>query len=539
MARIRWYGPTVVLLLTLLAVMAAGPELARQIATAQQQATNGELRKQLNDSPALEQLSNSFKKVAKVVEPSVVHIQVLSRDKGDMEGEMFRRLIPPELRERFERRRERNRDEDMDQYNAPQVKGNGSGWVYDKKGHIVTNYHVVRQADEIMVRFHDGTERKAEVLNTDPKTDIAVLKVDHDSLQPLQIADEPVSQGEMVFAFGSPFRFEFSMSQGIVSAKGRQLGIIRSYDDDTGEVTAGYENFIQTDAAINPGNSGGPLTNIYGEFVGMNTAIASRTGSYNGLGFAIPATMVTDVVGEIIENPETGVSRGYLGVYIDDLSETMAESFGYDSTDGVLVTNPIPGSPAAKAGLKAGDIITKLDGRQVRSADALRNTVARIDPGTEVEVTVFRDGETKEVTVTLGQLDDRQASASEPEDAQPEAEDKPELAKGQSVLRKLGISGVATFTPQIAERLGAEHRSGVLVEEVRPNSIAAAEGVRSGMIITQLMGTKVESAKGLVQAVGKHDPTKPMRFQVLQWSPQREQFLSRFIALRLPDSAVE
>jgi serine protease Do len=537
MSRIRWYGPSVVLFLTLVAVMVAGPEAARTIATAQQEAGNNQLRKQLEDSPALSQLSDAFKKVAKVVEPSVVHIKILSRQEGAeqrLPDDMLRRFFGPEFEERFERRQREGQGQNFDQYNAPQERGNGSGWVYDKEGHIITNHHVAAAADEIRVRFHDGTEREAEVVGTDPQTDVAVLKVDHDNLQPLAIADNGISQGEMVFAFGSPFGFEFSMSQGIVSAKGRQLGIIRNYDEDTGQVTAGYENFIQTDAAINRGNSGGPLTNVYGQLVGMNTAIASNTGSYNGIGFAIPTAMVTDVVDEIIESPENRVSRGYLGVYIDDLTEEMAKSFDYDSTQGVLVVDPIPNSPADKAGLKAGDIITHINGKKVTNADALRYTVASVDPGQEVELKVVREGETQDVTVTLGRLDDRAASA---EGGQAEDEGAiDQQAKGTTVLRKLGIEGVATFTERIARQLDIAHQPGVILQRVRPNSIAAAKGLQRGMIITQVMDTQVQSARDLIKAIEGHDATKPMRFRLLQWNPQRDAFMSRFMALSLPSS---
>jgi len=541
MSRIRWYGPTVVLLITLVAVMVAGPEVARQITAAQTKAQSGELKAQLENSPALEQLSGSFRKVAKVVEPSVVHIKVLKRSDNEASREMFERMIPPELRDRFnmpERDEQRDEDEDdMDRFNAPRQEGSGSGWVYDEDGHIVTNHHVVAGADEIRVRFHDGTEREAQVVNTDPRTDVAVVKVDHDSLQPLSIAEEPVSQGEIVFAFGSPFRFDFSMSQGIVSAKGRQLGIIRSYDEQTGMVTAGYENFIQTDAAINPGNSGGPLTNIYGEFVGMNTAIASRTGAYNGIGFAIPATMVTDVVDQIIKNPQQGVSRGYLGVTIRNLNETMAESYGLESTDGVLIIDALPGTPAAEAGVQSGDIIRKLDGTEVASVEELRYNVASMSPGTKVDVTVLRNGETKQFTVELGRLDEAQLSAAgEPTEPQ---EDEGATMEGASVLRKLGIEDMATFTPRLAERLDLEHRPGVIIESVRSNSIAAREGVSEGMIVTRFMGQAVTSVKELVQAVTKQDPTSAMRFRVVQWNPRNNAFMPNIVAMRLPESALE
>jgi serine protease Do len=238
-------------------------------------------------------LSEAFKDVARVVEKSVVSITVYSKrpPTGGIPEELLP-LLPPG--------RAPKGNSEFDDYDVPQQYGSGSGWIYDTKGHIITNNHVIDGADRIVVRFYDGSERDAKVVGVDTKTDIAVVKVKGDDLHPAKRADKPVDQGEIVFAFGSPFRFDFSMSQGIVSAKGRQLGILRG--------AQGYENFIQTDAAINPGNSGGPLTNIYGEVVGMNTAIASRTGAYNGLGFAIPVRMVEQVGDQLIENGK--VSRG-------------------------------------------------------------------------------------------------------------------------------------------------------------------------------------------------------------------------------------
>jgi serine protease Do len=542
MSRIRWYGPTAVLFLTLVAVMLAGPSVARTLVWAQTEAEANKSRQQLRNNETLKSLSESFHQVAKAVEPSVVHIQVLSR--GDnaqqqMPEDMLERFFGPEFERRMpdQRRPGQQPEDDMEQYNPPEVQGNGSGWVFDKQGHIVTNHHVVANADKIRVRFRDGTEREATVVGTDPRTDVAVLKVDHDNLHPAQVASsgEPVKQGQMVFAFGSPFRFEFSMSQGIVSAKGRQLGIIRNYDEDTGAVTAGYENFIQTDAAINPGNSGGPLTNIYGEVIGMNTAIASRTGSYNGIGFAIPVKMVTDVVKQLIKSGE--VSRGYLGVYIEDLDEQMAETFGFESDQGVLVVDPIEDSPAAQAGLQNGDIITHLktpamDKKQpVDTADELRMTVASLKPGTKVTLSVFRNGETMQKTVTLGSLNEREGGS---EMQQPEQSGGESSTEGTAALRKLGISGVATFNEQLAQRLGVDYQPGVVVRRVRPNSVADAKGLQRGMIITHVMGKEVTSAEELLAAVKKRGVDNPIRFRVVQWNPRQEQFMSRFIVLSLP-----
>jgi len=543
MSRIRWYGPTVALFFTLALVMVAGPPVARQLAWAQTQGQSDGLREQLSNNETLAELSDSFRKVAQAVEPSVVHIRVLSRQqdrrRGNLPDDLLERFFGPQFKERFRDQQQPRQPQrpdggqDMEPYNVPRERGNGSGWVYDQQGHIITNHHVVAQADEIKVRFHDGSERDAKVVGNDPQTDVAVLKVDHDNLHPAQVAEAPISQGEIVFAFGSPFQFEFSMSQGIVSAKGRNLGIIRSYDEQSGRVRAGYENFIQTDAAVNPGNSGGPLTNIYGQVVGMNTAIASRTGSYNGIGFAIPAQMVRDVVNQIIDTGE--VSRGYLGVYIDDLDEQMARSFNYDNAEGVLVVEPIEGSPGAAAGLQAGDIITEVNGNAVTAADELRYMIASMKPGSEVELQIFRNGEPQTVTVKLGRLGEDSTASAEPGGGGDEATPGPGDNEAAALLRKFGIGRIETFTEQAAGRMGIQHKPGVLIGAVRPNSLAASKNLEEGMLITHVMGQRAESAEQLLGALKGRDPQQPTRFRVQQWNPRQEEFGTRFVVLALPE----
>lgn len=520
MMRIRSYGPTLVLLVTAVLVMVAGPGLIRQIAWAQTDAQITLVKNELKNSPFLAQLSESFRQVAGVVEPSVVSIEVLSRENPRQRRGSMRQL-PPGLEDFFGPRfqpPQQPREDEYDQYNPALPYGNGSGWVYDSAGHIITNNHVIDNADEIKVRFNDGSKYTATVVGVDPKTDVAVLQVDVPNLHPATIAADPVEQGDIVFAFGSPFRFDFSVSQGIVSAKGRQLGIIGQ---------GGYENFIQTDAAINPGNSGGPLTNIYGQVIGMNTAIASRTGAFNGLGFAIPVKMVTEVADQLISQGK--VSRGYLGIYIEDLDEKMAKTFGYDGK-GVLVTDPIQGSPAAEAGIEAGDIIIRVAGKPVDSADALRYTIARFMPGSEVEMTIFRNGEQIARTVVLGELPTEASARVMPRS--PEEEDAQE--QGAQTLRKLGIEGISTFTQQMAERSGIQHQPGVVVEEVRPGSQAAAMGITRGTLITRVMGTNISSAQQLLQAVESYEAGTSIRVRVAQWDRERGRFLERFVLLELP-----
>lgn len=369
MPRVARFGPPLLLLVAVLAGMLLGPDIARQVVSSYRDANIQQVRADLQANPALTQLSDSFTKVAQIVEPSVVHIDIAGGSDDDDDA----------------------------------VSANGSGWVYDAQGHIITNYHVVHMAEQIRVRFIDGTVYEANVVGGDAKTDIAVLKIKpgswlrsavrktlgspENALQPAARAAGSVEQGQIVFAFGSPFTYAFSMSQGIVSsAEPRRLGI-------TGR--GGYERFIQTDAAINPGNSGGPLTNLYGEVVGMNTAIASDPrrpgGGFMGLGFAIPVNLIEDVAEQIIERGE--VVRGYLGVYIETLTPALAESFGMDaSARGVLVQDTIPDGPAREAGLQAGDVIVQIDDHAVSAVDDLRFVVGQHPPGSTLRVKVWRDG---------------------------------------------------------------------------------------------------------------------------------------------------
>ncbi len=510
MTRIRYYGPALVLLFTLAAVMTFGPQAARHVVYAQADARIQTIRDGLDANPALAQLSSAFRQVAQVVEPSVVHIQSYERPRETRQ----RRLIDPrefffgprdDMRRFFEGQPDQedpqpDSDEGLNRYNVPRERGAGSGWVYDAKGHIVTNHHVVENADRLVVRFNDGSEFEATVVGTDPKTDVAVVKIAAGDLHPAAIAEQDVEQGDIVFAFGSPFGNEFSMSQGIVSGKGRQIGLLARQ--------GGYENFIQTDAAINPGNSGGPLTNIYGQVIGMNTAIATRSGGSDGIGYVIPVRMVTAVVDQIIETGR--VRRGYLGVGIDDLKPAMARSFGYQGK-GVLVTQPLEGGPAGEAGVESGDIITAVDGQPVDSTEMLREMIAATPPGASVTLTIFRNGQTRQIKIELGELPDGVASAPGTPERALDAD-----APGRGTLLKLGFQRLTTLTSELAEQLKLDaDAKGVLIRDVRPGSVAAAEGLRRGAVITHVMGDAVTSVQDLIDAIATQDITKGVRLRIL------------------------
>ncbi|MEQ9459785.1 MAG: trypsin-like peptidase domain-containing protein [Phycisphaeraceae bacterium] len=498
MSQLRWYGPSLILIIAAMAVMIFGPTTARQIVHAQESERIILARESLESSSVLMELSEAFTRVSEAVEPSVVKIVVLARQQSstlnrpgnpDLRDWFFNRpgQSPPDPRE--------DEEEDLNRFNAPTVIGSGSGWVYDTEGHIITNNHVVESADQVRVEFANGDTIEAEIVGTDPRTDIAVLKVDADYLHPAAINTQPVRQGEMVFAFGSPLGFDFSMSQGIVSATGRQLGILRRGRN------SGYEDFIQTDAAINRGNSGGPLTNVHGEVVGMNTAIASRTGGSNGVGFAIPSEMILDIVTKLISDGR--VSRGFIGVRIRDITEPMARAYGLDSTSGAFVEDPLPGSPAEVAGLEPEDIITEINGSPIDNADDLRFRIARMGPGTDVDLGVWRDGTTLTITVTLTEFPEQTIrTASRPER---ELEEMPEA---RELLFRLGIQGIARFTAEDAQRMGVDTGAGILVTFVRGGSVAAAQGITRGTVILEAQGqpvTRLDELSPLIEGLGAGD----------------------------------
>lgn len=342
--------------------------------------------------------------------------------------------------------------------------GQGSGFVFEvrkqllqpDRAYLLTNNHVVADADRIRVRFQDGREFDATIKGADPQSDIAVLEIEATDLPTLAMGDSTALEvGEWVIAIGNPFGLSHTLTAGVVSAKGRtSLGI-----ND-------YEDFIQTDAAINPGNSGGPLVNLDGEVVGINTAIFSRSGGYMGVGFAIPSNLARDIADQLIEQGK--VTRGYAGVVIQPLTQELAESFGLNSRQGVLVAEVAEGSPAEKAGLQAGDVITAWDGNPIREPGELRNWVALSAPGTRAILTVLRDGHRQELRLQVEELKGQLAVAAHSE-----------------TLEQLGLA-VQTLTPELAQQLGAPGTGGVVVTEVQPGSVAAAARMRPGTIILQV-----------------------------------------------------
>ncbi len=339
----------------------------------------------------------------------------------------------------------------------------GSGFVISPDGYMVTNNHVIDGADEITAEFFSGLELDAEIVGTDPATDIALLKVEHDEPLPhVPWGDSEAARvGDWVLAVGNPLGQGFSVSAGIISASGRAL-------------QGNYDDFIQTDAAINRGNSGGPLFNMDGEVIGVNTAILSPTGGSIGIGFAMSSNVVTDVVDQLREFGTT--RRGWLGVRIQDVSDEMADAIGLDSARGALVNNVMDG-PSARAGMQAGDVILQFDGNPVEDTRALVRRVAEAGVGRDVEVVVFRDGQRETLTVTLGRREQAQAAMSDPSasdqapDPQPSAFLGMELATLDDAMR--------------AELELPDSARGVVVGAVAANSDAAEKGIRPGDLITE------------------------------------------------------
>lgn len=364
-------------------------------------------------------------------------------------------------------------------------RGQGSGVIVSEKGYILTNNHVVENASEVEVQLYNDKRYDAKVIGTDPLTDIAVLKIDAKNLNVIKLGNsEQLRVGEMVLAIGSPLQksLAHSVSMGIVSAKGRSIGII--------EQGAGYENFIQTDAAINPGNSGGALVNMDGELVGINTAIASRSGGSDGIGFAIPINIAKGVMESIIKNGQ--VVRGYLGIQLGgQVDATMAKALGLDKAYGIIVGKVPEGGPAAKAGVKADDIIQTINGEPVRSWSSLRTSIGTSTPGTEVKLGVIRDGEKKTITVTLGkQPEDMMGSVLQDQSPEPNME------------KQLGFK-VQNLTADIAQELGLRPgQDGVIIAEISRSSNAYRQGLRRGLIITEVDRKEVQNIEDFNRIMG-------------------------------------
>jgi serine protease Do len=416
--------------------------------------------------------------------PAVVNIAVtsdgrkLAADNDDSDDDQDGGLsqLPPQLRNNpfF-----RNMPQ-MPQQRGP-MRGVGSGFIVGADGVILTNAHVVANADEVTVKLTDKREFKAKVLGSDKTTDIAVLKIDAKDLPYVKIGNpDQTKVGEWVVAIGQPYGFENTVTSGIVSAKARAL------PEDS------YVRFIQTDAAVNPGNSGGPLFNLRGEVIGINSQIFSRSGGFQGLAFAIPIDVAMQIKTEIQANGK--VSHGKLGISIQDVNQDLAQNFGLKSPTGALVSSVQKGGPGAKAGLEPGDVILKFNGKDIASSTDLPPKVAELKPGAQVTMQVWRNGAAKELTGTVGNLDDKAAIASN---------DRKDLDKA-----RLGIA-VRPLTAD--EKRASDIADGLVVEQVA--GAAQRAGVRAGDVILAVNTTPVKSVDELKELVAKSSKTVALLVQ--------------------------
>jgi serine protease Do len=346
-------------------------------------------------------------------------------------------------------------------------RGLGSGVIVSADGIVLTNNHVVDEADEISVTTTDGREFQAQVVGTDDKSDLAVLRLKGDlkDLKPLKFGDSNALRlGDVVLAIGNPFGLGQTVTMGIVSAKGRS---------DTGIVD--YGDFIQTDAAINPGNSGGALVNMNGELVGINTAILSRSGGYQGVGFAIPTTMVKPISDSLLQYGK--VTRGWLGIAIQDVEPPLATAMALPNADGVLASDVEPGSPADKGGVQRGDVILRFDGQKVDAASKLRNLVASAGANKRVQVDILRNGKPQTLTLVLGTLKGTETAKAGPSSSGPE-----------HVKQPIDGFGVEPLSPELRQRLDLPNRvtQGIVVTRVIPGSKAEQAGLRAGDVITEV-----------------------------------------------------
>ncbi|AYF87916.1 DegQ family serine endoprotease [Pseudomonas sp. JS3066] len=399
----------------------------------------------------------------------------------DLEG------LPPMLREFFER-------------NMPQVPRNpqggrqreaqslGSGFIISKDGYVLTNNHVVADADEIIVRLSDRSELEAKLIGADPRTDVALLKVEGKDLPIVKIGkSDELKVGSWVLAIGSPFGFDHSVTAGIVSAKGRSLP------------NENYVPFIQTDVAINPGNSGGPLFNLDGEVVGINSQIFTRSGGFMGLSFAIPIDVAMSVADQL--KSEGKVSRGWLGVVIQEVNKDLAESFGLDKPAGALVAQVQEGGPAAKGGLQVGDVILSMNGQPIVVSADLPHLVGNLKPGSKIKLDVVRGGSRKSLDMAIGAL--------------PEDGDGMAAATGDGVERSSNRLGVSVVELTDEQKKSLDIQGGVVIKEVQDGP-AAMMGLRPGDVITHLNNQAITSAKAFTQVAKDLPKNRSVSMRVLR-----------------------
>ena len=424
--------------------------------------------------------SNIFVNIAKQQNPAVVNVSMKAKTRKT--SGRFKNPGRPEQKDQFRDFYDKffgQRRPGPGQGKPPRQGGTGSGFIIDADGYILTNNHVVEGADEILVNLDDDDEYTATLIGTDPKTDIALIKInrengDNTPFPYLRMGDsDKLEVGEWVVAIGNPFGLPHTVTVGVVSAKGRNIG------------AGAYDEFIQTDASINPGNSGGPLINIKGEVIGINTAIISgpRGGGNVGIGFAIPVNMAKSILTDLREKGK--VTRGWLGVMIQKITPDLAESFSLKDNKGALVGDVIPEGPAAKAGIQRGDVIVEFNGYKVKNMEQLPKIVAQTTPDTDVNVVVVRDGKSMTLNVHIAVLKDGDQK----------------LAQGGATEDPLGMQG-QDITPELAQSLNLDSEEGVLVSDVTAGQSAAEAGIKRGDVITEIDRKPVRNMSEYKRSLG-------------------------------------
>ncbi|MBI1953301.1 MAG: Do family serine endopeptidase [Candidatus Omnitrophica bacterium] len=432
-----------------------------------------------------EALQNRFAEVAKSVGPAVVSIstevteRVRVRRPHPFGGSPFSEF-EDDIFDRFFR--DFFGDEPMDR--EFKQRGLGTGVLIDEEGYVLTNEHVIHGADKVTVTLPDGREFKGEIKGSDIRSDLAVVKISAKGLPHAELGDsDGVKIGQWAIAVGNPFGFAVGSSEptvtvGVISALNRSIQLGRAQDRD-------YSNLIQTDAAINPGNSGGPLVNLKGEVIGVNVAIFSTTGGYQGIGFAIPSNSAKAVLGDLIEGKK--VLYGWLGVNVQDVTEELAQHFKLPSKEGIIVARVLAGSPAEEGGLRDGDVVVSLEGAALKDVRELLKKVARVPVGQRIKLAVIRDGKRHELSIKVGQ--------------RPESLESWE-ARGEGTWRGLEVSAI---TPELAERYRLTSHKGVVVTQVEPNSPAEEAGLRVRDVILEINRQKVDSLNDFTKIAKKVD----------------------------------
>jgi serine protease Do len=438
-----------------------------------------------------DQLSRAFRHVASQTLPAIVSIRTTGKvvrqrvsGRSPFDDPFFRQFFGDDPRFR------NFRDQQPQEREFRMPGGQGSGFIIDPDGIILTNRHVVEDADEVTVRLSDGREFVATDIRTDNSSeissDVAVIRIDIDEKLPaLPLGqDDQVQIGDWVLAFGSPFGLDRTVTQGIISAKSRAV---------PGGGLA--QEVIQTDAAINPGNSGGPLVNLRGEVIGINTAIQTRSGGYDGIGFAIPVGLAKWVVDQLLD--EGTVRRAYLGIEMQEINSELAEAFSLPVPKGVVVTGVVKDSPADKAGFSEGDVILEVDGKSITSDRNMLGTVERLSIGQSYKVRILRNGQERDLTITVAERPNRLAERNDQED-RPAAEDDGEA--GTETIPGTGIT-VQDLTAELAEQLSLSDADGVVITSVEQGSTGAEAGLGSGMVIVRMGNVSVSDTADLQKAI--------------------------------------